>query len=439
MRKILIAIASLAVVLGGVDLAPAAFASSTGGMPDDAFNAAVGTTPDGPCYTVAVTPDGHIIAGGGFTGYLKEFDSSGVEVTSFTTNVGSTLDGYVGNVAVTPDGHIIVAGGFTGYLKEFDSTGTEVTNFATHVNGIFDNSINGIAVTPDGHIIVGGDFTGFLKEFNSTGTEVTSFATNVGSSLTDTVYSVAMSPDGHIIVGSYANGRLKEFDSTGTEVTSFATNVGISLTFAVRAVAVTSDGHILAGGDFAGRLKEFDSTGTEVPSFATNMGNALDNNVINTSVSGIAITSDDHIIVIGIFTGYLKELDSSGKEVTSFTDNLGSALNDGAGSVAVTPDGSIVIGGGFITPGRYLARLFGDSIAASSGPNIPIASLQAYAIGQSDTCGTNVPSSVTLPGLVNLQNTGWSKSWQQWPGNGAGGYVCTRQPYFTTLGTWAVQ
>lgn len=33
--------------------------------------------------------------------------------------------------------------------------------------------------------------------------------------------------------------------------------------------------------------------------------------------------------------------------------------------------------------------------------------------------------------------TGWNPSWAQWPGDGAGGYVCNREIYMTPTGTWS--
>ena len=32
---------------------------------------------------------------------------------------------------------------------------------------------------------------------------------------------------------------------------------------------------------------------------------------------------------------------------------------------------------------------------------------------------------------------GWNPSWAQWPGSGAGGYVCNREIYMTPAGTWS--
>ena len=67
----------------------------------------------------------------------------------------------------------------------------------------------------------------------------------------------------------------------------------------------------------------------------------------------------------------------------------------------------------------------------AAGPYVP---LQAYGITADGTCGKDVPDSVNWPGIASQQSAGWSKSWQQWPNNGTGGFVCQRQAYYTTTG-----
>jgi hypothetical protein len=71
----------------------------------------------------------------------------------------------------------------------------------------------------------------------------------------------------------------------------------------------------------------------------------------------------------------------------------------------------------------------------AGGPRAPI---QQYGIGQGGTCGVNAPNSVLLPALGDsMRNSGWGNSWAQWPNGGLGGYVCTRQPIYTTSG-WLI-
>jgi hypothetical protein len=45
--------------------------------------------------------------------------------------------------------------------------------------------------------------------------------------------------------------------------------------------------------------------------------------------------------------------------------------------------------------------------------------------------------SVDWPALVSIRSLGWTVSYAQWPNEGRGGSVCTRQPYWTGSG-WSV-
>jgi len=78
---------------------------------------------------------------------------------------------------------------------------------------------------------------------------------------------------------------------------------------------------------------------------------------------------------------------------------------------------------------------------ASGEPgSVPVAPLQQFAINADETCD-EVPSNFSeFPGLSEaLLHSRWGRSWAQWPNGGQGGFVCTRQPFYTSTGTWSVQ
>jgi YVTN family beta-propeller protein len=75
----------------------------------------------------------------------------------------------------------------------------------------------------------------------------------------------------------------------------------------------------------------------------------------------------------------------------------------------------------------------------ASGDQVPTAPLQQFGRIESHVCSTDIPDSVLFPGVGEDQRRdGWTRSWAQWPNGGTGGFVCTRQPYFTNTGQWAV-
>jgi alpha-tubulin suppressor-like RCC1 family protein len=73
------------------------------------------------------------------------------------------------------------------------------------------------------------------------------------------------------------------------------------------------------------------------------------------------------------------------------------------------------------------------------GEQVPTAPMQQFARDEADSCGAQPADLVDFPALGNVTNMSWGPSWAQWPNGGTGGFVCTRQPYYTNLGTWSVR
>ena len=73
-------------------------------------------------------------------------------------------------------------------------------------------------------------------------------------------------------------------------------------------------------------------------------------------------------------------------------------------------------------------------VTAVSAGDIPADLIQQFAIDPGGDC-TSVPAPIELFDVPRAG--GWSKSWAQWPNEGAGGFVCTRQVmYQPSTGTW---
>lgn len=82
---------------------------------------------------------------------------------------------------------------------------------------------------------------------------------------------------------------------------------------------------------------------------------------------------------------------------------------------------------------------FGLPLAAASGADVPRAPLQQFARAESDACAVQPDDLVDFPALAALKNQRWGPSWAQWPNGATGGFVCSRQPYYASIGTWAVE
>lgn len=78
--------------------------------------------------------------------------------------------------------------------------------------------------------------------------------------------------------------------------------------------------------------------------------------------------------------------------------------------------------------------------AATGDPRqIPTASMQQFVRPVKGDCSAAPAEFTDFPGLSDLRDAGWGQSWAQWPNGGAGGFVCSRQPYYTSAGTWSVR
>ena len=135
-----------------------------------------------------------------------------------------------------------------------------------------------------------------------------------------------------------------------------AQNFGSSLGFDnyIRSVVQQPDGKILVGGGFTtyngateNRIIRLNSNGTKDTSFNTGTG-------FNDYVFSIALQPDGKILVGGGFTTYngaaenrVVRLNPDGTKDNSF--NTGTGFNSSVQSIALQPDGKILIGGSFIT------------------------------------------------------------------------------------------
>jgi uncharacterized delta-60 repeat protein len=191
--------------------------------------------------SLAIQLDGKLIVAGqafingGNDFALARYNSNGMLDTSFsidgkvTTNFGSPNDAAF-SVAVQPDGKIVAAGGTVlsrggdFALARYDSNGTLDTSFGTggrvttDISGPSD-SVNSIAIQLDGKIVaagrtfINGAFHSALTRYNSNGALDTSFGrsgkiTAIFGGSGEGVSSIAVQPDEKIVVagGVAVNG-----------------------------------------------------------------------------------------------------------------------------------------------------------------------------------------------------------------------------------------
>jgi uncharacterized delta-60 repeat protein len=267
------------------------------GSLDDSFGVAGKVTTDFAGYTdmalsVAVQPDGKIVAAGfasvsgaGFNFALARYNRDGSPDASFGANGKVTTDfaGYFDqarSVSLQPDGKIVAAGfalsdaGYDFALARYNRDGSLDDGFGangkvtTDFESVFDQAFS-LALQPDGKIVAAGfalgdsgnDFAlarynrdGSLDDgFGDDGKVTTDFAGSI-----DQAFSVAVQPNGKIVAAGLAyigesNFALARYNRDGSLDDSFGDDGKVTTSFAgyfdeALSVVVQPDGKIVAAG-----------------------------------------------------------------------------------------------------------------------------------------------------------------------------------------------
>lgn len=300
---------------------------SNDGTLDNSFN--TGTGADGNVLDLQLQSDGKIIISGMFNKYrgaqrnaIARLNSDGSLDAGFSAGFDA-LD-RVNVFRIQSDGKIVVGGGFESYgaypfngIVRLNSDGTLDTNFnsgGTGADGI--NSIYGMDIQQDGKIIIGGDFLAYngiprnnIARLNTDGSLDTTFNPGNGGNSTS-IDDIVVQPDGKILIaGAFTTYNtipmrgLARLNSDGTLDTSFVIGTGFDNP-GVFKIKLLSDGKLLVGGSFTNyngtpvkNIVRLNSDGSLENSFVTGSG-------ANSSISEIELTSDNKILIGGLFTSY---------------------------------------------------------------------------------------------------------------------------------------
>ena len=333
---------------------------------------------DNSVNSIAIQPDGKILVGGSFFQYkgltenrIIRLNSNGTKDLTFDNAIG--FNNIVTYISIQSDGKILVGGSFTTYkgltenrIIRLNSNGTKDLTFDNAIG--FNGNVTDISIQPDGKILVGGFFTTYkgltenrIIRLNSNGTKDLTFDNLIG--FNTQVDSIAIQPDGKILVGGLFTTykglteiRIIRLNSDGTKDVTFNNAIGFSNS--VNSIAIQPDGKILVGGLFStykgvtnNYIIRLNSDGTKDITFDNLIG-------FNAFVYSIAIQPDGKILVGGVFTLYkglaenrIIRLNSDGTKDLTFDNSIG--FNFDVLSIAIQPDGKILIGGTFITYKGY--------------------------------------------------------------------------------------
>jgi len=264
------------------------------------------------------------------------------------------------------------------------NTATVETDFNPGAGGGAFSDVMSIAPQPDGKILVGGSFTRLagqirnrLGRLHADGTLDGSFNPGAAGGQFAGVFGFALQPDGRIVVGGAftnlaggARSSLGRLNADGTLDAGF--NPGTSGGAvggdepAVLCLALQPDGKILVGGAFtnlAGQtrmnLARLNTNGT--PDLTFNPGAIAGN---QSAVYSLAIQPDGKILVGGDFTtlagqprSFIGRLNSNGTLDTTFNPGADGPVY----TLELQPDGKILAGGLFVylagQPSAFVGRL----------------------------------------------------------------------------------
>ncbi len=307
---------------------------------------------------------------------------------SFSPNPFGQWSGSVAGLAVEPDGRILVSGSFYSIaeqaytnLARLNPDGALDANFNPAAYGVYAGG--GVMVLPNRKIVVAGDS---LNRLNPDGTP------DIRLSSARPV-SFLLLPSGKFLAGSV------RFNPDGTPDATFAPYAYNVIPGGFFTMAAQPDGKIVVGGYYTrysevdedfGFLLRVDAQGKP----DTNFNNAVVSNLINpellTHVESVAVQPDGKILVGGSFSRIggqyrtnFARLDPDGSADMSFHPDPDGDVS----SIALQANGKIVLGGWFTRIGNEsrsnLARLYPDGTidpTFNPGPDVSVWSSTAVAL-----------------------------------------------------------
>jgi uncharacterized delta-60 repeat protein len=357
-----------------------------------------GTGADGAVRSLLVRDDGRILIGGEFTtvdgetcNRVARLHADGTVDTLFDPGTGAS--GVVYALAEQPDGKVLVGGGFSTFdgvarnrIARLNADGSLDTSFDPGSGA--DNWVDAVVLQSDGKVLVGGLFSTFdgvarsrIARLDSDGSLDTSFDPGTGANAV--VNDLALQPDGRVLIGGafstvdgVARNRIARLETDGSVDVSFDPGTGADSS--LWALALQFDGKVLAGGEFTtvdgvsrNRVARLNVDGSLDVGFDPGTG-------ASSQVQAVVLQPDGRVLIGGYFTtvdgvarNRIARLRANGSLDTSF--DPGTGADNPVRSVALQPDGKVLIGGLFTSingVGRNrIARLNADgSLDAGFNP-----------------------------------------------------------------------
>ena len=367
-------------------------------------------------FGVAVQNDNRLVVVGNFTAYnttprncIARLNANGYIDATFSP--GSGANDFINTVALTPAGQIVIGGGFTAYngnsrrgVARLNSDGSVDSTFNPGLGA--DGTVWGLDVQlPNGEVVIGGDFSTVNGQVRKYIARLTPGglvdATFIPAVPDDRINAVAIDSAGKVIIGgafSHINGIrrrcIARLNVDGSLDNTF--NPGTGVDGPVYAIRIQSDNKVLIGGSFTQLdlrerrgIARLNADGSLDATF--NPGNGFDNTVYCLA-SELRNGTNASIYAGGLFNSYndtrrlgLARLFMDGELDTGFMDtayNQFAGFPTGQFTPEVDPRSVIygiglqsatnpIVGGGF-------TRVGGGRNTSNVRPNLTAAESDSY-------------------------------------------------------------
>ena len=191
-------------------------------------------------YSVAITPDGKLLASGSGDVRLWSLPDGKMLSTPFTGFTMSAL-------AITPDGKTLAVGYFGNASYEVRLLSLPDGGLLKIIKG-FHNGVTSLAISPNGEMLAAGSIDETVRLFSLPEGDLLATLKEKNS---DGVRSLAISPDGKVLASGYEDGTVRLWSLPDGALLAAMKEHKQS----VRALAITPDGKMLATGSRDATIK----------------------------------------------------------------------------------------------------------------------------------------------------------------------------------------
>jgi WD40 repeat protein/transcriptional regulator with XRE-family HTH domain/energy-coupling factor transporter ATP-binding protein EcfA2 len=219
----------------------------------------IGTLPVAPAaadtFTVALSPDGQLLAAGGTTGAVTLFNvSHPVHPRRLATLGGFASTVY--DVAFSPSGRYLAAASNDGTVRQWDLAKLRRPSLVGVVRAPDDQSLQAVGYSPDGRLLAAAGADGALLVWPP-GQERAHVISGAGSAQ---LTSLAFSPDGEILATGGQDGLVRIFAVAPSGTVRPARAPLGGFTNWVDSVAFSADGRDLVAGSSDNSLREWSTS-----------------------------------------------------------------------------------------------------------------------------------------------------------------------------------